>query len=121
MPETALEALPGIHAFGRPAPGALALDAAELGFERGDDRRHDLVLHGEDVLEIAVVAFGPEMVAGCGLDQLRGDAHPRAGLAHAALQDVGHAQTDAHILHVDRLALERERGVAGDDKERTEA
>ena len=34
----------------------------------------DLVLYGEDVGELAVVAFGPEMAAGGDVVELRGDA-----------------------------------------------
>ena len=76
--------------------------------------RH-LVLDGEHVLDFAVVAFRPQAVAGRSLDQLGGNAHPRAGLADAALEDVAHAQLAAHILDLHRPALVTEGRVSGDD------
>ena len=39
--------------------------------------------------------------AGRRVDQLAGDAHPAAGLAHAAFEHVAHAQFAADLLHVD--------------------
>ena len=89
--------------------------------QRGDDGRRDLVLDGEDVLQIPVVALGPDVVVGLAVDQLHRDAHPVAGLAHAALDDVVHAQFARDLLHVHRLALELERGVARDDEQLAEA
>ena len=64
--------------------------------------RRDLVLDGEDVLEVAVVALGPEVVVGLGVDQLHRDAHPLPDLAHAALDDVLHAELGGELLHLDR-------------------
>ena len=54
----------------------LALDALDLGLaqarlDRADDAQRDLVLQREDVVEPPVVALGPEVRAGLGLDQLR--------------------------------------------------
>ncbi len=78
-------------------------------------------LNREDVLEIAVVALGPDMVAAFGLDELGGDAHPVPGLAHAALDDVIDTQLAPDLADIDRLALEGERRVAGDHEQRAEA
>ena len=64
----------------------------DLRLDRGDDRVGDVVLHGEDVDKLAVVALGPEMAAGGGVVELRGDAHAVAGLAHAAFDDVADAE-----------------------------
>jgi hypothetical protein len=74
-----------------------------------------LVLHREDVLQIAVVTLRPDVHAARGIDELRGDAHPGAGLSHAALDHVLGAELAPHLGHVRRLSLERERGIAGDD------
>ena len=82
-----------------------------------DDRVRDLVLDREDVGQVAVEAVGPDVPAVLAADQLPGDPHPRAGLADAALQHEAHAELLAHLLHVDGLALVRERGVAGDDEQ----
>ena len=82
------------------------------------DRRHhglrDLVLHGEHIRQIAVVALGPEVTAGSDIVQLRGDADMVAILAHGALDDIADAEFLADLLQVHRLALVDEGGVAGD-------
>ena len=77
----------------------------------------DLVLNGEDVGEIAVVAVGPEVTAVFALDELRGDAHARAGLADAAFQDESDPEILAHPLHVHRPALVDKRRIARDDEQ----
>ena len=82
-----------------------------------DDPRPDLVLKVEDVGRIAVVAFRPEVDAGLGVDQLGVDADAPAGLAHAALDHVAHAELAGHLAHVERLALVGEGRIAGDDQE----
>ena len=59
----------------------------------------------KDVGEVAVVAVGPKMAAGRAVDQLSGDAHTVAGLAHAALEQELHAQLARRLLHVTALPL----------------
>jgi hypothetical protein len=54
------------------------------------DRLRDVVLHGEDIVELAVVGFRPQVRVRGHLDQLRGDAHAVARLAHTAFEDRGH-------------------------------
>src|SRR5438552_7186611 len=61
------------------------------------------------------------MRAGFGIDQLRGDAHPVAALAHAAFEHIAHAEFAADLLHIDRLALVGEARIAGDDEEPADA
>ena len=87
----------------------------------GDDGRGHLVLDGEDVLEVAVVSFRPEVVSGGAVDELGGDADPVARLAHAAFEHVAHAELPGDGAHVHGLALVGERGVAGDDEELADA
>jgi hypothetical protein len=68
------------------------LGAGLLAFQRAaqgiDDRVGDLALHGEDVVELAVVGLRPQVAVVHRVDELRGDAHLVAGLAHAAFEDV---------------------------------
>ena len=117
VPVGAHQAFPGAE-FGR-----------VLGLRSLDLRRHDarrdragdlvghLVLDGEDVLEAAIVALGPDvMPIGC-VDELRGDANAVPGFAHAAFEHVAHAKFAADLAHVDRLALVGERRVARDDEQ----
>ena len=45
------------------------------------------------------------MTALAGVDQLRGDTHPTARLAHASFEDISHAQLGRHVADIDGLAL----------------
>src|SRR4030095_3217322 len=76
------------------------------------------VLDAEDIGEVPVIAVGPDMAAGLSVDQLGGDAYPVARLAHAAFEHMADTQLLRDVAHIDRLALEREGGVARDDLER---
>src|SRR5215212_7664588 len=53
------------------------------------------------------------MIARRAIDQLRGDPNAAAGLAHAALEDVTHAELAGEVANIDRLSLEGEGGVPG--------
>ena len=81
-------ALVGRHVVGRLALRAVVRRRLDAAGQRRDDRRGHLVLDGEDVLELAVVALGPDMPVGLRVDQLHGDADAVAGLAHAAFDHV---------------------------------
>ena len=92
---------------------------SSLSFSARDDGLRDLVLQGEDVGQVAVVAVGPDVVAGRAVDQLGGDPHPAAGLAHAAFEHVADAELARHLGQTSTdLALEREGGVARDHDQR---
>ena len=69
-------------------------------------RLRDVVLHGEDVVELAVVRLRPQRLVLRRLDELGGDAHALSSLAHAAGQHVGDLQLLRRRRHVDLLALE---------------
>jgi hypothetical protein len=68
----------------------------------------DLVLHGEDVFEGAVVGLREEMVAVHAADQLRGDAHPVTRFPDAAFEDMRRAELAADFPDVHVFALEKE-------------
>ena len=55
---------------------ALLLLGQQLDLQLIDNGVRDLVLDGEDIGEIAVVAIGPQMPPVAAVDELRGDAHP---------------------------------------------
>ena len=71
--------------------------------QRLDDGARDLVLDGEDVLELPVVGLGPELVAVLDVHELGRDADAVPDLAHAALEHGRHAELladlpDVHVL-----------------------
>ena len=78
----------------------LLLLRQELDLELLDDRLGDLVLNREDVGQVAVVAGGPEMAVGRSFDQFGIDPDPVAGLADAALDDIGDAEFLGDALEV---------------------
>src|SRR5580704_3192451 len=84
------------------------LPRQEFQLERRNDRLRDLVLQGENVLEGAVVAFGPDVAISRGFDKLGGNAYPVPDLPHAAFQYVADPKLPGDQPHVDRLALKRE-------------
>ena len=59
---------------------ALISSGEELQLQGRDDGLADLVLQGEDVGEIAVPVFGPDVAAGLAVDERGGDAHPKPAL-----------------------------------------
>ena len=109
--------VPGVEVLGRLASGAKILRRIELRLDRRDDGLGDLVLHGEHVGEVAVVAFRPDVAAAGNVDELRGDAHTVAALAHAALDDVADAEFLGDLPHVHGLALVGKGRVARNHEE----
>src|ERR1700751_4232567 len=80
--------LVGGHVIGPLALRAVMPGSFNAARERRNDRASHLVLDGEYILELAVVAFGPDVPVGLSVDQLHGHADATAGLPHAALQDI---------------------------------
>ena len=97
--------VPGVDALRRLAPHPRRLGEQDLRADRTDHPVGDLVLQREDVGELAVVAVGPQMIAERRVDQLAGDAHAARRFAHAAFEDVAHAELARDRPHVDRAAL----------------
>ena len=86
-------------------------------FQPLDNRAGDLVLHVENVCDLAIVAFRPDMKPAGRIDQLRHDSHTSARLAYAAFQQMAYIQPPGDVSDLDRFALERERrGSSGDVK-----
>ena len=82
-------------------------DAQSLG-----DFARDFVLHFEDVLHFAIVAFGPQRKIGASVDELRVDAQAITGAAQAAGQDVSGFQLLADLRRRDLfIAIGEDRGT----------
>ena len=82
------------------------LGLADLELQVRGHRLRDLCLHREDVLELAGVFARPHRRGVAGLQQLHGDLHAQAGLAHGAGDDVGDAETPCDVVHWQRRSLE---------------
>ncbi len=85
--------------------------------QRPDHLRGNVVLDGEDVVELAVVGVGPQVIAGACVDELRRHPNPVILAPHAALEDIRHAEPLANAAQVLVLALESERGSPPRDAE----
>src|SRR6476661_8808288 len=111
---------PQVVVIGQPRRGRLGERALGLGLvdvhrKHRHDPSGDFVLDRKGVLEFAIVALGPKMGTGGGVDQLGTDADAVAGAANAALQHVARAKLAPDLPHVYGLALVAEARIAGDD------
>ena len=57
-----------------------------------DDRRSELGLHGENIVEFAVEAPGPGLATRRAVDQPRGELQPLSVAADAAFEHGGHTE-----------------------------
>src|SRR5258705_1677144 len=76
--------------------------------EGGGDSLRDLILDGEDVRHLAVVALGPEMKAISHLDELRRDSDVVACRANATLENVPDVEPPADLPELDVAVSEEE-------------
>ena len=109
--------LPRFEVLGTALPELRVVAHHQLGLQGHDDVAGDLVLHLENVLDLSVVTFGPEMAGVGGIDQLRGDAHPVAAAPDTAFEHELHAEFGGDILHADGFTFVRKRRVPRDDGE----
>src|SRR5205814_6921177 len=78
--------------------------------------RYDFVLHIEQIGDGLLKTFGPKMMTGFGVDQLRVYPETLATALHGAFEHVADVQLAADLPNVSHCALKTERRVAGDDK-----
>ena len=86
------------------ARGAQGFGLDELNSERVGKSGDDIDLQPAEFAALALEPVGPDMGAGLGRDELRVDLHFLAGAAHAAFEQIAHAELFADRLRVDRLA-----------------
>src|SRR5688572_29625431 len=77
-----------------------------------------LILDGEDVGQVSVVAFSPQMATRLAGDELRADPQAASSFANTSFQDVADVHGSGDLLGVDDLAFESERAVASHDLQR---
>src|SRR6516164_4096170 len=81
----------------------------QLGRNRAYHTGREAVLQIENVFNGAVESIGPEMRRGGRINKLGSDANPIIGSTDAAFEHVAHAQFATDLLHINGLALVRER------------
>ena len=80
--------------------------------QRVDNRVRNLILQSEDVVQIAVVTFGPDVAVIGTIDQLRRDPDAPACFANASFEHVTYLELIGNLSHIDRFSLEGERSIA---------
>jgi hypothetical protein len=105
----------GLEVLRRHRGQRIAFADSQLDPERLDDRPRDLLLHGEDVGQLAVIGLRPELVPILHTHELGRDPQAIAAPPHAALEHGADIQTPPHLPHVGVSALELEGGGPGGD------
>ncbi len=75
----------------------------------GNDGIDDLVLDGKYIAELAIEGFAPESGAASGVDKPRRHAHPVAGPANAAFNNMGDPEVAAQLPYIAGVPLCDER------------
>ena len=83
MFHTQSDALPSLQILGAAGPKARLFATTQANIERDDDLPGDLVLDREYVFEVTVIAFGPQVMACGGVDQLESEGGLVASLDRA--------------------------------------
>ena len=97
------------------------LGGTEFGIERVGEPRYDFILHVEEVGNRLVEAFGPEVVACFGVNQLHVHAEAVAASLHRTFKHITDVQLTSQLLYIQGFALERKRGVARNYERATDA
>ena len=116
MPHTLSHGVPRAEIF-RSGDCHASLDLEQFRLDCSRNALGNLVLNGEDVGEVSVIALGPDVRSGSCINQLCRDANPVRRFPHAAFQHITYPQLAAHLLYVDGAPLVSEAGVPSDDKE----
>src|SRR5687768_12446759 len=96
--------LVGAQAVGTP-PHLRGLRFGNVRRDRTHDALRQLLLDSKDVLQHAVIALCPDVIARQRVDELAGYANPLGCLADAPLQHVADAEVPTDLPDVRRLAL----------------
>src|SRR5262249_22321754 len=98
----------------RLALGSFDFRLLQLRGDGADDACRHLVLQFEDICGARLETFGPKMHTGGSIDQLAVDAHAVRDLAHAAFEQVAHAEFTPDFFHIDAAPFVDEARVARD-------
>src|SRR5207244_1918757 len=85
---------------GRPPLNRQFLSRRDFGVKLLSDFLRDLALDGEQIVQIAIVLFGPDVRVRARVDQLRVHMKPGADSPDAALQHMGDSQLVTDLTHI---------------------
>ncbi len=86
----------------------------QSGLEGIGDLLRQIALNGEDIGELPVVIFRPQMLVGVGIDQLHVHAHAIADASHTAFQDRADPECFSDLARADGFAAILHDRRAGD-------
>ena len=90
-----------------------SLIQSDFGFDGANDLAGQVILDGKNISEVPVIAFAPNVNAGFRFDQLCGQAHAGADLAHAAFQNIAHPEFAGDFPEAGSAVAEHEARVPG--------
>src|SRR6202050_4353015 len=99
----------------------LSLGDRELHLQHIDDALGNVILHRKDILEFPVIALGPHMGTGGGVNELYRDAHPLCRAVHTAFKQVSDSQFGTDLLGALRHIFVDKGGVTGGEKKNSAA
>src|SRR5437762_59020 len=99
---------------GRPAVNRQSLSSRDFGAKPLSDFLRNLALDGEQIVQIAIVLFGPDMSVRARVDQLRVHVKRGADSPYAALQHMGDSQLVTDLTYVLLAAIVHYAGPADD-------
>jgi hypothetical protein len=91
-----------------------ALSRIYLNGQQGRNPLGDIVLESEDVIQLPIVAFGPDDVSRFRLDQLRADAQILAISLKVAIEEISHPEPGADFGRIHLATPKWLNGVSGD-------
>ena len=89
---TPQEAVIGFQILGLLGREPLLVPGCQLEFQSADDLLRDVILHREDIGQVAIETLRPLMPASGRINELRGDPHLVARFADASFQHVAHGR-----------------------------
>src|SRR5437867_12444442 len=97
---------------GRPALNRQSLSSRDFGAKLLSDFLRNLALDRKQVVQVAIVLFGPDVSVRARVDQLRVHMKPGADHPDAALQHMGDSQLVTDLTHVPLAAIVHYAGPA---------
>src|SRR5437763_17091805 len=90
---------------GRPALNRQSLSSRDFGVKLLSDFLRNLALDGEQIVQIAIVLFRPDVRVRARVDQLRVHMKPGADSPNTALQNMGDSQVVPDLTHISFAAV----------------
>src|ERR1700722_19425677 len=112
--------LVGRHIFGGLSLNLVMPGSFDAARKRCGYRRCNLVLNCENVLELSIVSFGPDVCFGLAVDKLNSDPDAIGRFAYASFNNVVDTEFPRNLLRLNGLALMYKNCITRDHEQLTE-